>query len=60
MPLIGRFPEPAPPAIRVAANWANEAAGLASTSRTASAIFMEVFDMVELYCFFALKGVKQI
>jgi hypothetical protein len=51
MPLIGTFPEPGPPAVRVPANCANEAAGVASANRIAKAIFIEVFDMVELHCF---------
>jgi hypothetical protein len=51
MPLIGKFPEPAAPAIRGLATWANEAAGVASTSRTAKAILIEVFDIVELHNF---------
>jgi hypothetical protein len=51
MPLIGTFPEPAAPATRGLANCANEAAGVPSISRTAKAIFSEVFDMVELHNF---------
>jgi hypothetical protein len=43
MPLIGTFPDPAPPAIR-----ANEAAGGAKTSSNAIAIFAEVLDMAKL------------
>ena len=43
MPLIGTFPVAAEPALR--ANCANEAAGVARTTKIAKAIFAEVFDM---------------
>jgi hypothetical protein len=47
MPLIGTFPVAAEPAPR--ANCANEAAGVARTSKIAKAIFAEVFDMAKLH-----------
>ena len=47
IPLIGTFPVAAEPALR--ANCANEAAGVARTTRTAKAIFAEVFDMAKLH-----------
>jgi hypothetical protein len=44
MPLIGTFPEAAPPAIL-----ANDAAGEARMTRIAKAIFVVVFDMRKLH-----------
>ena len=44
MPLIATFPVPGEPAPR-----ANEAAGEPRTSKTAKAIFAEVFDMAKLH-----------
>jgi hypothetical protein len=44
IPLIGTFPEPTWPTVR-----ANEAAGVARTSRDTKAIFAEVFDMAKLH-----------
>jgi hypothetical protein len=59
IPLIGTFPEPAPPGVRPPI-CAKEAAG-ASTSRTAKAIFIEVFDIVELHYFHcSVEAVKLI
>src|ERR1700736_569542 len=45
IPLMGTFPEPAPPAIL-----ANEAAGAARRTRNARAIFTEVLDMTSFHC----------
>ena len=47
IPLIGTFPVPAEPGLR--ANCANEAAGVARTTKIAKAIFAEVFDMAKLH-----------
>jgi hypothetical protein len=44
IPLMDRFPEPAPPAIL-----AYEAAGAASTARSARVIFAEVLVMMRLH-----------
>jgi hypothetical protein len=44
IPLIGRFPVAAEPALR-----ANDAAGVARTKSTANAIFTEVFGMGKLH-----------
>jgi len=46
IPLIGRFPVAAEPALR--ANCANEAAGVARTTSNTTAIFTEVFGMGKL------------
>jgi hypothetical protein len=48
IPLIGRFPDPAAPAIREAC--ANEAAGAARASINAKTIFAAVLDMTKLHC----------
>jgi hypothetical protein len=45
IPLIGTFPDPAPPA-----DLANEAAGAAKKIKSAMAIFVEVLDMTSLHC----------
>jgi hypothetical protein len=47
MPLIGTLPVAGDPALR--ANCANEAAGVAKVTKTAKAIFAEVFDMAKLH-----------
>ncbi|HEY2210603.1 MAG TPA: hypothetical protein VGH62_03100, partial [Bradyrhizobium sp.] len=47
IPLIGTFPVAAEPALR--ANCANEAAGVARTTKSAKAIFTAVFGMGKLH-----------
>src|SRR2546425_3075865 len=48
IPLIGTFPDPAPPAIR--ATCANEAAGGAKASNKAKAVFAAVLGMTKVHC----------
>ena len=48
IPLIGKLPDPAAPAIRAAC--ANEAAGVARDSNNTKAIFAAVLDMTKLHC----------
>jgi hypothetical protein len=48
IPLIGTFPDPAPPALR-----ANEAAGAARITKNAKATFTGMFDMAKLHSDFA-------
>src|SRR5712671_6547903 len=47
IPPIARFPDPTAPAVRAAC--ANEAAGVATASNNAKAIFAAVFDMTNLH-----------
>ncbi len=49
IPLIGTLPDPAAPAIRAACP--NEAAGVATASNNAKAIFAAVLDMTKLHWF---------
>src|SRR5437879_3921289 len=48
IPLIGTFPDPAPPALR--ATCANEATGAATASNNTKAIFAAALDMTKLHC----------
>jgi hypothetical protein len=55
MPLIGTFPEPAPPAVR-----AYDAAGVARITKMAKAILADVFDMAKLHYFSRVRRVREV